>query len=104
MQPNALELIEVQNLLEQTPGWSLVSVDGVERIERSYDFCDQVHATNFVHLLGEIANAANHHPSFLVQRLKVTVAWWTFSLGSLTRIDFVMAQRTDHLYEALANR
>jgi 4a-hydroxytetrahydrobiopterin dehydratase len=96
-----LEAHEIERSLEQLAGWNLVAVDGVERIERTFHFRDQVQAAGFTQLLSELSDACNHHPSLLVQRTSVTVAWWTFMLGALARIDFVMAERTDRLYESL---
>lgn len=90
--------------LERLPGWEEVAVDGVVRIERTFRFADHTHALNFTQLLGELADVSDHHPSLLMQRESVTVAWWTFSIGTLTRIDFVMAERTDRLYEALGSQ
>ena len=48
-----------------------------------------------------MADEANHHPTVLVQRVNVTVAWWTMSTKTLTHIDLTMAERTDRLYEAI---
>ena len=96
-----LETSDIETSLTRLPEWQRVSVDGVVRIERAYRFCDQAHSNSFAQLLGELADHANHHPSILVQRQCVTVAWWTFGIGALTSIDFVMAERTDRLFEAM---
>jgi 4a-hydroxytetrahydrobiopterin dehydratase len=101
MRPVPLETDDIEASLERLAGWRRVAVDGVERIERTFLFRDQIQASSFTQLLGELAEACNHHPSLLVQRGSVTVAWWTFALGALAHIDFVMAERTDRLYEAL---
>lgn len=96
-----LETIAIETCLDRLPDWEQVAVDGVVRIERTFTFADQAHAHNFTQLLGELADASNHHPSLLVQRQSVTVAWWTFSIGTLAKIDFVMAERTDRLFDAM---
>ena len=90
-----LETSDIEASLFRLPEWQRVSVDGVVRIERAYRFGDQAHSNSFAQLLGELADHANHHPSILVQRQCVTVAWWTFGIGALTSIDFVMAERSD---------
>lgn len=96
-----LETIAIETCLDRLPDWEQVAVDGVVRIERTFTFADQGLAHNFTQLLGEVADASNHHPSLLMQRQSVTVAWWTFSLGTLSKIDFVMAERTDRLFDAM---
>jgi 4a-hydroxytetrahydrobiopterin dehydratase len=102
MRAAPLETLDIEQALERLADWACVSVDGVMRVERTFQFDDQIRATRFTQLLGELADAANHHPSLLVQRSSVTVAWWTFSLGALTPIDLVMAERTDRLHETLS--
>ena len=102
MRPAPLETIDIEMSLERLPGWERVSVDGVDRIQRTYRFSDQIQASRFTHMLGELAEIFNHHPSTLVERSGVTIAWWTFSIGALTQTDFIMAERTDRLYEAMA--
>lgn len=96
-----LESIDIATCLDRLSDWAQVSVDGVVRIERTFTFADQGEATRFTQLLGELADEANHHPSLLVQRQCITVAWWTFSLGALSKVDFVMAERTDRLFDAM---
>lgn len=102
MRPAPLETIDIEMGLDRLPGWTRVSVDGVDRIQRTFQFDDHLHASSFTHLLGELADLFNHHPSIVIDRTGVTIAWWTFSIGALTQTDFVMAERTDRLYEAMA--
>lgn len=92
---------EIEQLPQRLPGWSHVSVDGVMRLERTFDVPDYATAISFTQLLGEMAEAADHHPTVLVQRAHVVVAWWTIRTKSLTQIDLVMAERTDRLFEAI---
>ena len=97
-----LELIDIQTSLEGLPGWTRVSVDGIDRIQRTFEFRDPTHAFSFTRSLGELAEHFHHHPSLLVERNSVTVAWWTFAICALAKVDFNMAARTDRLYEAMA--
>lgn len=92
---------DIETLPQRLPNWSRIAVDGVNRLERTFDVPDYPTAVSFTQLLGEMADAAGHHPTVLVQRAHVTVAWWTFSTKSLTQIDLVMAERTDRLFEAI---
>lgn len=92
---------DIEQLSHRLPEWSRISVDGVMRLERTFHLTDYATALSFTQLLGELADAANHHPTVLVQREHVIVAWWTMSTKSLTQIDLVMAERTDRLFEAI---
>jgi 4a-hydroxytetrahydrobiopterin dehydratase len=94
---------DMTHLPQWLPGWSRVSVDGVVRLERTFDVPDYATAMSFTQLLSEMANAADHHPTVLMQRAHVTVAWWTVSTKSLTQLDLIMAERTDRLFEAMAS-
>jgi 4a-hydroxytetrahydrobiopterin dehydratase len=101
MKTTPLTTLELEQLSERLPGWSRVAVDGVLRLERTYAVPDYALATSFTQLLGEMAGEANHHPTVLVQRAHVTVAWWTMSAKTLTQIDLTMAERTDRLFDAI---
>jgi 4a-hydroxytetrahydrobiopterin dehydratase len=92
---------ELEHISERLPGWSRVAVDGIVRIERTYPVPDYATAMFFTQLLGEMADAAHHHPTVLLQRAHVIVAWWTMSEKTLTQIDLTMAERTDRLFEAV---
>jgi len=82
------------------PGWRTVEVDGIERLERSFDFDDFATALAFTNRVGAIAEEEGHHPALLTEYGAVTVSWWTHKIGGLHRNDFVMAAKTDRLYEA----
>jgi 4a-hydroxytetrahydrobiopterin dehydratase len=92
---------ELEHISERLPGWSRVAVDGIVRIERTYSVPDYATAMSFTQLLGEMADDANHHPTVLIQRAHVTVAWWTITAKTLTQIDLTMAERTNRLFEAV---
>jgi 4a-hydroxytetrahydrobiopterin dehydratase len=84
-------------LLPQVPEWSMVTRDGVDRLERVFTFPDFVSALRFTNRVGDIAEAEGHHPAILTEWGKVTVTWWTHKIGGLHRNDFIMAARTDEL-------
>jgi 4a-hydroxytetrahydrobiopterin dehydratase len=49
--------------------------------------------------VGEQAEEEGHHPALLTEWGKVTVTWWTHKIGGLHHNDFIMAARTDELFE-----
>ncbi|MFF7707918.1 4a-hydroxytetrahydrobiopterin dehydratase [Pseudomonas sp. NPDC007930] len=84
-------------LLEHLPQWRIESPEGIPRLVRSYPFKNFRLALAFSNAVGAAAEAEGHHPALLTEWGKVTVSWWSHSLGGLHRNDFVMAARTDAL-------
>ena len=89
---------EISRLLDQVPAWEVDEVDGVNRLRRVYKFKNFAQALEFTNRVGEIAEAADHHPALLTEWGRVTVAWWTHAIKGLHKNDFIMASRTDKLY------
>ena len=94
-----LSEIETAQLIEQIPGWKSVEQDGVPRLERTYKFKNFIEALAFTNQVGEIAEQQDHHPALLTEWGKVSVSWWTHAVGGLHRNDFIMAAKTDLLYQ-----
>lgn len=94
-----LSEIEIRELCPLIPDWDLVEGDEPPRLRRSYSFKDFAEALAFSNKVGEIAEIEDHHPSILIAYGTATVTWWTHSIQGLHRNDFIMAARTDQLYE-----
>jgi 4a-hydroxytetrahydrobiopterin dehydratase len=90
---------EIAELRPQIPDWELVEVDGVERLTRAFPFADFGQALAFTNEVGALAEAEGHHPALLTEWGRTTVSWWTHKIGGLHRNDFVMAAKTDDLFE-----
>lgn len=95
---------EIAELAPQTPDWAVIERDGERRLERVFPFQDFASALTFANAIGGTAEEQGHHPALLVEWGKVTVTWWTHAIGGLHRNDFVMAARTDALYEQAIGR
>jgi 4a-hydroxytetrahydrobiopterin dehydratase len=89
---------EIAELKPQVPEWKLIG-DEVPKIQRVFRFKNFKQAMSFTNRVGEIAESAGHHPSILTEWGKVAVTWWTHSIRGLHRNDFIMAAKTDALYE-----
>jgi 4a-hydroxytetrahydrobiopterin dehydratase len=89
----------VESLLEKIPEWKAASEDGVNRLERTFTFDDFQGALDFVNRVGEIAEEVNHHPVIEFTWGTATVTWWTHFIGGLHKNDFIMAARTDRVYQ-----
>ena len=92
--PKVLEE-EATELLGQIPEWSLVRRDGIDRLERTFEFPDFVEALQFTNSVGEAAELDGHHPAILTEWGSVTVTWWTHKIEGLHQNDFIMAAKTD---------
>ena len=90
---------DVRSLLREIPEWRVVDRDGVRQLERVYTFPDFVRALAFTSAVGAIAEEAAHHPALTTEWGRVTVRWWTHAISGLHRNDFVMAAKTDRVFE-----
>ncbi|WP_111641232.1 4a-hydroxytetrahydrobiopterin dehydratase [Marinimicrobium alkaliphilum] len=89
---------EITALIFDLPEWRIKDFDGVAVLSRQYTFKDFAKALAFTQKVGDIAEAANHHPAIITEYGKVTVDWWTHKIGGLHHNDFIMAAKTDRLY------
>ncbi|MCC7353207.1 MAG: 4a-hydroxytetrahydrobiopterin dehydratase [Anaerolineae bacterium] len=90
---------EIAEYHPQVPGWQIVEVDAIKRLQRVFKFRNFAEALAFTNKVGEVAEAEDHHPALLTEWGKVTVTWWTHKIKGLHRNDFIMAAKTDRLYE-----
>ncbi len=90
---------EITELHRQVSGWQILVREGIPQLERMFRFKDFAEALSFTHRVGELAERENHHPAILTEWGKVTVTWWTHVIGGLHRNDFVMAAKSDALFE-----
>ncbi len=95
----ALVESEIAGLSPQIPQWQVVMREGIHRLERAYRFSNFADALKFAIQVGDLAESEGHHPAILTEWGKVTVTWWTHSIGGLHRNDFIMAAKTDAVYE-----
>lgn len=89
---------EQDTLLMEIPDWQVISEDGVDQLSRVFRFPDFAAAQVFAHQVGDLAEAEGHHPAILLEYGQVTVRWWTHKIAGLHRNDFIMAARTDQLF------
>lgn len=91
---------EIQELSPQIPEWHIVTHDDIPRLERTYMFKNFADALAFTNRVGALAEEEKHHPALLTEWGKVTVTWWTHKIKGLHRNDFVMAAKSDEMYQA----
>ena len=88
----ALTPDQMTPLLAQLDGWS---VEGGQKLKKTYTFPDFVQALAFVNRAGEIAEAEGHHPDLYLTWGKVGVELTTHAIGGLSENDFILAAKLD---------
>ena len=91
---------ELPDLQSQAPDWDLLNEDGVQKLSKRFRFSDFSSALAFTLGVGAIAEEQGHHPVLITDWGKVTVMWWTHKIKGLHRNDFIMAAKTDQIYNA----
>ena len=90
---------EIAEFHRQVSDWEIVELDGVKRLRRVFSVDDFAQALGFTNKVGELAEAEGHHPALLTEWGRTTVTWWTHKITGLHRNDFIMAAKTDELYQ-----
>lgn len=90
---------EIADYLAQLPGWSIIEFDNVKRLSKSFAFDNFVHALDFTNRVGELAEQEGHHPALLTEWGRVAVTWWTHAIRGLHGNDFIMAAKTDEVFQ-----
>ena len=90
---------EIAEFQPQVSDWDVVELDGIRRLSRVFSFNDFAQALEFTNKVGELADEEGHHPALLTEWGRTTVSWWTHKIRGLHRNDFVMAAKTDVLYQ-----
>jgi 4a-hydroxytetrahydrobiopterin dehydratase len=90
---------EIAEFHPQVARWEIVELDGIKRLRRVFSVDDFAQALEFTKKVGELAEEEGHHPALLTEWGRTTVSWWTHKIKGLHRNDFVMAAKTDELYQ-----
>jgi len=95
----ALTEAETIELQPQIPEWQHIKVDGIPRLQRVFKLKNFVGALEFTNKVGAIAEEEDHHPLIITEWGRVTVQWWTHVVKGLHKNDFIMAAKTDQLFQ-----
>jgi 4a-hydroxytetrahydrobiopterin dehydratase len=88
---------EIDNLLAQLPGWSVVEADGHLQLTKTYRFKGFMPGVDLVKNIAEIAEAEGHHPDLHLGYGALKADLWTHAAGGLTENDFVLAAKMDRI-------
>ncbi len=94
----ALTDAEISELLPQIPEWQVMEVADIRRLQCVFKFKNFAQALEFTNKVGAIAEEEDHHPLLTTEWGSVTVQWWTHVVKGLHKNDFIMAARTDQLF------
>jgi 4a-hydroxytetrahydrobiopterin dehydratase len=92
---------ERKQLKPEIPEWEEIEVNGVPRLRRTYRLDGWMPAVEFTNRVAAIAEEQDHHPQIRLEWGKVTVSWWTHAIKGLHRNDFIMAARTDTVFDTM---
>jgi 4a-hydroxytetrahydrobiopterin dehydratase len=90
---------EIAELHPLVADWELTDVESVKRLKRGFKFRDFAQAMEFASRVGEAAESEGHHPRLTVEWGRVGVEWWTHKIRGLHRNDFIMAAKSDRLFD-----
>lgn len=91
--PAKLKAERVQVLLAAHPEWK--GKDRRRAITRTYKLPGFRSALAFVQFVGELAEAADHHPDIDIRYSRVTLTLSTHEAGGLTERDFDLVSQID---------
>lgn len=92
--PEILSDIEIENSLATLQGWELID----NALVRTFQLPSFAHAILMMGAIGQLAEAAGHHPDILIHgynKLKVTLT--THSAGGVTEKDLSLARQIQAL-------
>ncbi len=87
--PGKLTETQIEGRLAALPGWERRG----DELRRTFSFADFKAALAFVDRVGELAEAADHHPDIDIRYARVTLSLTTHDAGGLTALDFELAAR-----------
>ena len=90
---------EMAEFHRQVSDWDIVELDGIQRLRRVFLVDDFAEALGFTMKVGALAEEEGHHPALLTEWGSTTVTWWTHKIRGLHQNDFIMAAKTDELYQ-----
>ncbi len=88
---------EIKAMKPQVPDWEVITEEGMSRLQRVFTFANFAEALAFTNRVGELAEAADHHPRLVTEWGRVAVTWWSHRHGGIVAEDAAMARKVDAL-------
>lgn len=93
MRREKLSEAELNSALEGLDGWRFVN----GQIKTRREFSNFAEALSFVNKIGELAEAADHHPDVTFGWGYAEIALTTHDRGGVTDVDLALAAKVDEL-------
>jgi 4a-hydroxytetrahydrobiopterin dehydratase len=90
---DALSTNEIESRLRNLAGWKL----DAGKLARTFEFRDFRASLAFVNAVGELAEAAGHHPDIDIRYNKVHLELTSHDAGGITARDFSLAEKINAL-------
>ena len=88
---------EAMKLQQQVKDWMLLTINGINNLEKKFKFKDFVEAMKFVNKVAVLAEKEGHHPDITINWNRVTLQLSTHAIKGLSENDFIMAAKIDQL-------
>jgi len=92
---------EIREFQSATSAWAMIEEDSIPKLDRLFKFSNFGQALQFTDAVGEMAEAEGHHPRIVTEWGRVRVTWWTHKIRNLHRNDFIMAAKTNQVYDRM---
>ncbi len=96
MPKSPLSDAEITSRVQSLDSWQVEHGE----LMRTFSFADFRAALGFVNQVGELAEAAGHHPDIDIRYNRVRLALVTHDAGGLTANDFDLARKINGLHSA----
>jgi len=87
-------------LIKRLPDWEIIDHNDMPALSKTYKFPNFNSALSFTNRVGQQAEDQDHHPAINTEWGRVTVTWWTHVVHGLHRNDFIMAARTEAVFQS----
>ena len=88
---------EVDSLLKQLDGWSVVETGDHLELTRTFKYRGFMPGVELIDRIAPIAEAEGHHPDLHLGYGSLKVELWTHAAGGLTDNDFILAAKIDRI-------
>ena len=99
-----IDQIMRNKLILELPFWEIVVHQEVEALIKEFRLRGFEEAFNFTSQIASLSEEQNHHPKIITEWGKVTVYWWSHEIKGLHLNDFIMAAKTDLVFNLLTEK
>ena len=96
MRIRTLENSEILDLKGLIPKWEIINSSSLSQEFKLSSFRNGL---EFVNIVGDLAEALNHHPDIVLRYSSVTITLTTHSIKGLSELDVELARRIDNSFQ-----